>query len=663
MRPSLAAILLAVTPAIAPLSAAAAAGPALTVDAAQDRHPISPHVYGMNFADAALADELDLPVRRWGGNATTRYDYRYDTTNRASDWFFENIAEENDDPAALPDGSSTDEFVEQDRSTDTDTILTVPLIGWAPKARDGSCGFSVAKYGPQQRTDEWRPDCGNGIQPDGTPVTGNDPRDTSAPVGASYVTSWIDHLTEKYGTADEGGVRFYNLDNEPDIWHSTHRDVHPLGASSAELRDRAIEIGAAVKAADPGAATLGPVGWGWTSWDYSGLDQETCGRTGCWADPPDRAARGGLPFTTWYLQQLRAYEQAHGTRVLDYFDMHFYPQANGVAFGNGNDPATNALRLRSTRSLWDPTYVDESWINTTTRVVPRMRDLVAANYPGTKTAITEYNWGALDHVNGALAQADILGIFGRERLDLATLWAPPSSTQPGAYAFRMYRNYDGAGGRFGDIGVRATSADQSLLSVYGAERSTDGALTVMVVNKSGAAQTSPVSLAGRGSGTARVYRYGADNPAAIVRAADQPVSAGAFETTFPADSVTLFVLPRADSTPPTVTARYLNLDRAPGDNQIKPGIQVDNGGATAVPLSRVTVRYWFTRDGGSRRSTRGATGPRSAAARSPGGRSRCPPVGRARTRTSRWASPRARWRRTRRPGSSSSVCPSRTGRR
>ncbi|MDG4824078.1 glycoside hydrolase family 44 protein [Asanoa sp. WMMD1127] len=693
MRPLLAAVLLAASPTVA---VAAAAGPALTVDVTADRHAISPYVYGMNFADAALAAELDLPVRRWGGNATTRYDYRYDTTNRASDWFFENIAEENAAPGDLPDGSSTDRFVEQDRSTGADTILTVPLIGWAPKARDGSCGFSVAKYGPQQRTDEWRPDCGNGVRPDGTFVTGNDPRDTSAPVGAAYVRDWIGHLTSKYGTAADGGVAFYNLDNEPDIWHSTHRDVHPVGASSVELRDRAYEIGAAVKAADPSAATLGPVGWGWTSWDYSGLDQETCGRTGCWASPPDQSARGGLPFATWYLQQMRAYEEAHGQRVLDYFDMHFYPQASGVAFGNGTDPATNALRLRSTRALWDPTYVDESWINTPVRLVPRMRELVAAQYPGTKTAVTEYNWGALDHVNGALAQADILGIFGRERLDLATLWAPPASSDPGAYAFRMYRNYDGTGGRFGDVGVRASSADQSVLSVYGAERSSDGALTVLVVNKSGAEQTAPVSLVGRSSGTARVYRYGADNPAAIVRAADQPVAGSSFSATFPADSITLFVLdrPAADTTAPTapgtpvasavspdsvtlswpastddtgvtgyevwaqhtdyiyraatssgasvtvtglqpaseyrftvrardaagnqsppspgltvvtaprpgaapLAARYLNLDWSPSDNQIKPGLALDNAGSTPVSLNRVTARYWFTRDGGA----------------------------------------------------------------
>ncbi|GAA0390385.1 hypothetical protein Acor_47080 [Acrocarpospora corrugata] len=581
-----------------PAAAVAAEGPRLSVDLTAGRHPISPYVYGTNFTDEALADELGLPVRRWGGNATTRYHFRHDTTNRASDWFFENIEEENANPAALPDGSSTDEFVEQDRRTGTASILTLPLIGWAPKARDGSCGFSVAKYGPQQRTDEWRPDCGNGVRPDGTPITGNDPHDTSVEVGAAYITDWLGHLTGKYGTAAQGGVKFYNLDNEPDIWHSTHRDVHPVGASSAELRDRAYLIGAAVKAADPGAKTLGPVGWGWTSWDYSGLDQETCARTGCWGDPPDRPARGGLPFTTWYLQQMKNYQDQHGVRVLDYFDMHFYPQAGGVAFGGGGDPAVNALRLRSTRALWDPAYTDESWIGAQVRLIPRMKELVAANYPGTGTAITEYNWGALDHVNGALTQADIFGIFGREGLDLATLWSPPSSAQPGAYAFRMYLNYDGAGGRFGDVSVRSASADQDRLSVYGAERAADGALTMMVVNKSGTDLTSAVDVTGRFAPTAQVYRYGAGALTAITHAPDQALTKTATGSTlthtFPADSITLFVVPRQKA-----EARYRNLDNSTRDKTIKPAFQASNPGPQPIALNRVTMRYWFTRDGGS----------------------------------------------------------------
>ncbi len=532
-----------------PVAASAENGPALAVDVTAGRHAISRDIYGMNFASEDLAAALRLPVRRWGGNATTRYNYALDETNRGSDWFFENVPG-NADPAGLPNGSETDTFVDQDRRTGTDSILTVPLIGWVPKARDYSCGFSVAKYGPQQQTDQWRPDCGNGIKPDGTPITGNDPTDTSVPAGAAYVTDWLHHLTATYGTAADGGVKFYNLDNEPDIWFQTHRDVHPNGAGYDEMRDSTYSIAAAVKAADPGAATLGPVGWGWNSLTLSGADQQTCNAQGgsCWSNPPDRAAHGGVDFGAWYLQQMKAYEQAHGVRILDYYDNHWYPQETGVAFGDASDPATNALRLRSTRNLWDPSYVDESWINTATALIPRMKQLVADNYPGTKTAITEYNWGALDTMNGALAEADVLGIFGREGLDLAALWSPPTVDQPGAYAFRMYLNYDGNGGAFGDTSVQATSADQDQLSVYAADRS-DGNTTIMIINKTGNDLTSQVSIRGRSLlPKAKVYQYAPADLTAITHQPDQPLTAAPvpygqpplylYTGTFPANSIT-----------------------------------------------------------------------------------------------------------------------------
>ncbi|GGL59925.1 hypothetical protein GCM10014719_71470 [Planomonospora parontospora subsp. antibiotica] len=270
------------------------------------------------------------PLHRWGGNHTTRYNFRNDATNRASDWYFENIPNANPDPARLPDGSETDRFVEQNRAVGAQTILTVPMLGWVAKDRARACGFSVAKYGPQQSTDPWSPDCGNGRKPDGTPITGTDPKDTSVAIGPQYVTDWITHLKDRYGSADSGGVRFYNLDNEPDLWHSTHRDVRPAGLGYDELRDRTYSYAAAIKAADPGAKTLGPVGWGLNSIFYSGLDQDVCGRTGCWNNPPDRAAHGGTDLGPWYLDRMREYEEEHGTRILDYFDIHIYPQQAGA---------------------------------------------------------------------------------------------------------------------------------------------------------------------------------------------------------------------------------------------------------------------------------------------------------------------------------------------
>lgn len=398
-------------------------GPDLTINAASGRHAISPDIYGMNYADEDLASELSLPVRRWGGNSTSRYNWQNDTYNTGSDWYFENIPADNPDPGSLPNESSADRFVEQDRRTGTKTLLTVPMMGWVAKRRLAShpydCGFRVSVYGAQQSVDTWDPDCGNGVSAGGSDITGNDPTDTSVAIGPEFVSSWISHLTGRYGTASNGGVAYYNLDNEPMLWNSTHRDVHPQGTTYDEMHDRTYLYAAAIKATDPTAKTLGPVLWGWCAYFYSAYDG--CG-TGV-----DYSSHGSMYFVPWYLQQMKVYEQQHGVRILDYLDLHNYPQASGVALGSAGNAATQALRLRSTRSLWDATYVDESWIGEAVRLIPRMRDWVNTYYPGTEIAITEYNWGGLESINGALAQADVLGIFGREGADLATLWGPPTS--------------------------------------------------------------------------------------------------------------------------------------------------------------------------------------------------------------------------------------------
>ncbi len=80
----------------------AASGPALSVNAAVGQRPIDPMIYGMNFADPALLQQLQLPVNRWGGNATTRYSWQNDMANHASDWYFENIPGEPRTPASCP---------------------------------------------------------------------------------------------------------------------------------------------------------------------------------------------------------------------------------------------------------------------------------------------------------------------------------------------------------------------------------------------------------------------------------------------------------------------------------------------------------------------------------------------------------------------------------
>ncbi len=521
----------------------------LTVDATAARKPISPLIYGINgtsatTADAAFMKSLGLPVRRWGGNNTSRYNWQLDASNTGFDWYFENVRMSN--AVNLPADSAANRVIAQNRARGVATVLTVPLIGYVAKNAT-SCGFSIARYGPQTDSDwQWRPDCGNGVKTGGSLVTGNTPKDTSLAVGPRFVQTWVAALVSRYGSAANSGVRYYDLDNEPDIWWETHRDVAPLGLKYDQLRDRTYQYAAAIKAGDPAAQTLGPVVMGWTYYWHSPYD----GQRQDWQTPDDRNAHGGTPLVPWYLQQMRAYEQAHGKRILDFLDLHYYPAAPGVALRPAGNAATQILRLNSTRSLWDPNYVDESWIASAgpeggiIKLIPRMRDWVSANYPGTKLAITEYNWGAPEHINGALAQADVLGIFGREGLDLATLWSPPQSTQPLAFAFRIYRNYNGSGGRFGETSVSAVSSAQDRLAIYAAEESATGALTLVVINKTADNLSAPLTLNHfTNRGLVQGWRYSAAQLAGIVRLPDQGISGVTFTCTCPANSITLYRVP------------------------------------------------------------------------------------------------------------------------
>jgi hypothetical protein len=454
------------------------------------------------------------------------------------------------------------------------TIGTVPVQGWVAK-NGTNCSFPATTY-PSQYAFDPSGKCGDGEMPDQTNITGNDPTVTSTAVGPSWAGNWVAYLVSKFGTAANGGVAIYDLDNEPSWWDAVHRDVHPIPFTYDELTNNGIATAAAIKASDSTAEVSGPVMDFWWDYFYSKEDVESGWHSGApcyapWSNPIDRNAHGGVPLIEYYLQQFKHYEDQNHLRLLDYVDLHTYFAADNLAFSTAGDTVTQETRLNSTRVFWDPTYTDPNFQqpNYTTdsnytsgcnpppqapQVIPMMHNWVNADYPGTKLAITEYNWGGQEHINGALAQADILGIFGREGLDLGTLWGPPDPTKqvPGLMAFEAFRNYDGAGSGFGDIALASTSADQSKLSVYGALRSADGMVTVVVINKTYGDMTATLSLANlTPNGNAKAYLYSNANLPGIVAQPDltvTPPSGGGttstIGTTFPAQSITILVVPK-----------------------------------------------------------------------------------------------------------------------
>ncbi len=509
----------------------------ISVDPGADRRPINPLIYGVSLGSGAEFGSLGYTVRRWGGNAVTRYNWRKDATNHASDWFYINLPE-GPDSTGLPDGSSADSWMDETIGAGAVALVTVPTIGWTARDRVKRWGFSIAAYGDQQENEctasgwpSWcEADAGNGIWVDGSPVTGNDPHDTSVEIGPSFVTDWLEHIIGRLGGAGTNGVRFYALDNEPMLWNSTHRDVHPDPLDLDGLWAYTQIYAEAIKSVDPAAEVLGPVVWGWCAYFYSALDGCTPG--------PDMAAHDGLPLLEWYLQQNRERELQTGSRPIDYLDVHYYPQALGVALND--DESVAALRLRSLRSLYDPDYVDESWIGQPVRLIPRMKEWIAARCPGVKLAITEYNWGGDQGISSALAQAEALAIFGREGVDLATRWVAPELPSKVREAYRLYLDYDGAGGRLLGQSVRAQSSDVDQVGSYAILRD-EGSLALLLFNKAAMVLATQVTVAGAVAGAAPLYRF--DASSALGPVGDFAVPGPSFSIDLPARSATLMLVP------------------------------------------------------------------------------------------------------------------------
>jgi hypothetical protein len=524
----------------------------ITVDAGAGRRAIDPNVYGVAHATTAQLADLNVTLNRNGGNNTTRYNWQLNADNRGNDWYYQSIAD-----GSATAGERGDTFIANARAAGAAAMLTIPTIEWVAKVapnRNKLASFSIAKYGAQTGNDwQWFPDAGNGVRTNGQFVTGNDPNDANVPSSSTFQEAWVQHLVGRWGTNAAGGLRYYILDNEPSIWHSTHRDVRPTGATMDEIRDKTVDFATRVKNIDPTALVVGPEEWGWSGYFYSGFDQQYGAAHG-WGSLPDRNNHGGADYLPWYLDQIRQRSAAAGRRLLDVFTVHYYPQ--GGEFSDDVSTAMQLRRNRSTRSLWDPAYVDETWIADDVQLVPRLRNWVNAYYPGTLIGITEYNWGAENHINGATTQADILGIFGREGLNVAARWATPAASTPTYKAMKMYRNYDGSRSTFGETSVSASVPNPDAVAAFAATRAADGALTVMVVNKSLTGSTSAtinlVNFASRG--TAQPWQLTASN--AITRIADVAVAAnGSLTAMLPAQSVTLFVIPAASSpTPPAPPA-------------------------------------------------------------------------------------------------------------
>src|SRR5436190_1556359 len=190
----------------------------VTIDVNLNRRAIDPRVYGVAYGTTAQLTDLHVPLNRYGGNNSSRYNWQLNADNRAQDWYFESIGD-----TSNVAGERGDTFISTTQAGGARAMITIPMLDWVAKLgpnRSKLASFSQAKYGAQTGNDaQWFPDAGNGVlKSTGQNVTGNDPTDANIANNSVYQQQWVQAMVNKWGPASSAAPRYYILDNEHSIW-------------------------------------------------------------------------------------------------------------------------------------------------------------------------------------------------------------------------------------------------------------------------------------------------------------------------------------------------------------------------------------------------------------------------------------------------------------
>lgn len=488
---------------VAPLSA-----PRMIAIDARKQTPISPYIYGINYPDNWIYDWLKewnayhdgFTLAREGGNRFTAYNWETNASNAGNDYFFEN-----DDYLAVSNdpGWTVRQFLRAVQGARAAALVTVPTLGYvsADKTTEMNGSRDVGQTPNYLETRFLR---SYPSKPGSPPMYPPDLTDRA--VYQDGFVAWVEHV--KSATTPV----WFSLDNEPDLWSGTHRRIERSKTTYERIISNNIAYARMIKSVAPDSLVFGPVNYGW-----QGMKS--------FQDAPDAAGR---PFVETYLDAVRKASKSAHRRLVDVYDFHWYPEATGggvrIIYGQSPDkPETEAARIQSPRSLWDPTYVEKSWITNSLggkpiMMLPRMAEKVAKHFPGTKLAITEYEFGGRTKMSGALAQADALGVFGRYGLFAACHWGINHTEKPVDAAFEAFTNFDRRGGRFGDRELAVQGEDPASNSVYAALDSHNRRrMTIVVINKT--AEPMQLLLSPRGFSARSVRAFAVvsgsyDDPAA-----------------------------------------------------------------------------------------------------------------------------------------------------
>jgi len=437
------------------------------------RKPISPYIYGKNNT---ISDATDSPtsaatwtqirdsglrfLRENGGNNTSKYNWRLKLSSHP-DWY-NNVYPHDWDYAAKTLSDSVPA---------AQGMWGFQLIGKA--ASNTTNNFDDFNYNGST----WWTGVAQNLAGGGIPNGGGGSVATTNGNPNLYLQSWtsdstvaiLDHWFGTNGLGyDTNKIKYWSMDNEPDIWSGTHDDVMPTQPSAEAFMQLYFNVAKKARLKFPNIKLTGPVPaseWQWYAWNNAKI-----------------VAQNGLSYTwlEFFIKRVAEEETASGIRLLDVIDIHSYPgetsnsdivQLHRIYFDTTyNYPGANGVKTTAA-SGWDNSITKEYVFERCNRW---LNQYMGVNH-GVTLGVSEYGIANNDANVTSVNYASMLGTFADNNVEFFSPWDWYPGMWETVHLFSRYAK---------TTRVSSVSTDEIDVSGYSSVNAANDSLTVVLVNRS-----------------------------------------------------------------------------------------------------------------------------------------------------------------------------------
>jgi hypothetical protein len=443
----------------------------IQIDANAGKIPISPYIFGKNNSlSDAVGTPLAAPVwqkfkdaglkmfRENGGNNATKYNWRLKLSSHP-DWY-NNVY-----------GHDWD-YVSKSLQTNMNGVACLwafQLIGKVASNKNNN--FNDWAYNSSQ----WWTGCGQNLAGGGVVNASGGSVATTNGNPDLYLKNWpadstVEVLNHWFGTnglgLNKNIFRYWNMDNEPEIWNGTHDDIMATQPTAEEFMQKYFEVAKKARALYPEIKLCGPVTcneWQWYAWNSNLILYN--GKNYTWLE--------------YFIKRIAEEQTSSGIKLLDVLDIHFYPSESAVSdilqlhrvFYDKNYNYPGANGLKKINGGWDNSQTKEyiferckTWLNT----------YLGANH-GITMALSEMDVNSTTPAVVANWYASMLGTFADNGVEFFTPWSWKTGMWETLHLFSRYSKSDR---------IKSTSSDETNFSAYSSISADLDSITVILVNRS-----------------------------------------------------------------------------------------------------------------------------------------------------------------------------------